>query len=104
MNHFFCRNHSSSSFFFEKIILLILFYFYLICLKIYNCTQELKLLPTRLLFFSQILNWLVDLFIELNVVVSLLVPLNCDCMFSAIKIVCNPIFHEYIDIDCHFIH
>ncbi|XP_019257850.1 PREDICTED: uncharacterized protein LOC109236082 [Nicotiana attenuata] len=49
--------------------------------------------------------WLVGLFSELGVSLTLPIPLYCDSK-SAMQIVANPVFHErtkHIDIDCHFI-
>ena len=49
--------------------------------------------------------WIVGLFDELGVKISLPVPLHSDST-SAIQIAANPVFHErtkHIDIDCHFV-
>ncbi|XP_019260263.1 PREDICTED: uncharacterized protein LOC109238284 [Nicotiana attenuata] len=49
--------------------------------------------------------WLVGLFNELGVSLTLPIPLYCDSKF-AMQIAANPVFHErtkHIDIDCHFI-
>lgn len=50
--------------------------------------------------------WLVGLFSELGVSITLPIPLYCDSK-SAMQIAANLVFHErtkHIDIDCHFIH
>ena len=49
--------------------------------------------------------WLIGLYKELGVNVSLPVNMICDSK-AAIQIAANPIFHErtkHIDIDCHFV-
>ena len=49
--------------------------------------------------------WLIGLYKELGINVSLPVNMVCDSK-AAIQIAANPIFHErtkHIDIDCHFV-
>lgn len=49
--------------------------------------------------------WLIGLFQELDIPISLPVAIHCDSI-AAIQIASNPVFHErnkHIDIDCHFI-
>jgi len=51
------------------------------------------------------LTWLVRLFDDLNVPISLPVPLQSDSS-AAIHIAKNPVFHErtkHVEIDCHFV-
>jgi len=51
------------------------------------------------------LTWLVCLFEDLSIPISLPVPLHSDSL-AAIHIAKNPVFHErtkHVEIDCHFV-